>query len=447
MQDFSKCNSMYNQNLPIVAIIGRPNVGKSTLFNRIIKENKAIVDDKPGVTRDRLSSIATIDDKSFILIDTGGIVINEDEEFEKNIKENALIAIEEADIILFILDGKDSLTPVDKEILQILRKSGKKVFFIINKIDSEKDAKNISEFYSLGIDKFYLISAVHKKGLIELFIDLYNELPEVKKEEITNDATIIGIIGRPNTGKSSLVNRILGYERVIVSNIPGTTRDPVDTFFSYKDKNFILIDTAGIRRKSRISYRLEKYSVIKAISIIERSDIVLLMIDASEGVTDQDKRLARLIDTRGKGLIILLNKWDLIKGKVNANYLKAIEAELGFVDYAPMLKISALTGMNVNKIFNYIEKISQFQQKRIQTSKLNKFVHEIMTFQPPPSYKGKRVKINYITQVETNPPKFIFFTNIPEGIKESYKRFLLNRLREEFKFTGVPVKIYFKKKN
>ncbi len=447
MQDFSKCNSMYNQNLPIVAIIGRPNVGKSTLFNRIIKENKAIVDDKPGVTRDRLSSIATIDDKSFILIDTGGIVINEDEEFEKNIKENALIAIEEADIILFILDGKDSLTPVDKEILQILRKSGKKVFFIINKIDSEKDAKNISEFYSLGIDKFYLISAVHKKGLIELFIDLYNELPEVKKEEITNDATIIGIIGRPNTGKSSLVNRILGYDRVIVSNIPGTTRDPVDTFFSYKDKNFILIDTAGIRRKSRISYRLEKYSVIKAISIIERSDIVLLMIDASEGVTDQDKRLARLIDTRGKGLIILLNKWDLIKGKVNANYLKAIEAELGFVDYAPMLKISALTGMNVNKIFNYIEKISQFQQKRIQTSKLNKFVHEIMTFQPPPSYKGKRVKINYITQVETNPPKFIFFTNIPEGIKESYKRFLLNRLREEFKFTGVPVKIYFKKKN
>ena len=447
MQDFSKCNSMYNQNLPIVAIIGRPNVGKSTLFNRIIKENKAIVDDKPGVTRDRLSSIATIDDKSFILIDTGGIVINEDEEFEKNIKENALIAIEEADIILFILDGKDSLTPVDKEILQILRKSGKKVFFIINKIDSEKDAKNISEFYSLGIDKFYLISAIHKKGLIELFIDLYNELPEVKKEEITNDATIIGIIGRPNTGKSSLVNRILGYDRVIVSNIPGTTRDPVDTFFSYKDKNFILIDTAGIRRKSRISYRLEKYSVIKAISIIERSDIVLLMIDASEGVTDQDKRLARLIDTRGKGLIILLNKWDLIKGKVNPNYLKAIEAELGFVDYAPMLKISALTGMNVNKIFNYIEKISQFQRKRIQTSKLNKFVHEIMTFQPPPSYKGKRVKINYITQVETNPPKFIFFTNIPEGIKESYKRFLLNRLREEFKFTGVPVKIYFKKKN
>ena len=447
MQDFSKCNSMYNQNLPIVAIIGRPNVGKSTLFNRIIKENKAIVDDKPGVTRDRLSSIATIDDKSFILIDTGGIVINEDEEFEKNIKENALIAIEEADIILFILDGKDSLTPVDKEILQILRKSGKKVFFIINKIDSEKDAKNISEFYSLGIDKFYLISAIHKKGLIELFIDLYNELPEVKKEEITNDATIIGIIGRPNTGKSSLVNRILGYDRVIVSNIPGTTRDPVDTFFSYKDKNFILIDTAGIRRKSKISYRLEKFSVMKAISIIERSDIVLLMIDASEGVTDQDKRLARLIDTRGKGLIILLNKWDLIKGKVNPNYLKAIEAELGFVDYAPMLKISALTGMNVNKIFNYIEKISQFQQKRIQTSKLNKFVHEIMTFQPPPSYKGKRVKINYITQVETNPPKFIFFTNIPEGIKESYKRFLLNRLREEFKFTGVPVKIYFKKKN
>ncbi len=447
MQDSIKCNSMYSQKLPVVAIIGRPNVGKSTLFNRIIKENKAIVDDRPGVTRDRLYSIATIDDKSFILIDTGGIIVNEDEEFEKNIKENALVAIEEADIILFLLDGKDGLTPIDKEILHILRKSGKKVFFLINKIDSEKDARNISEFYALGIEKFYLISAIHKKGLVELFIDLYNELPEVEKKESENIATIIGIIGRPNTGKSSLVNKILGYERVIVSNIPGTTRDPVDTFFTYRDKNYILIDTAGIRRKSRISYRLEKYSVVKAISIIERSDIVLLMIDASEGVTDQDKRLARLIDTRGKGLIVLLNKWDLIKGKVNPNYLKAVEAELGFVDYAPMIKISALTGMNVNKIFNYIEKISQFQQKRIQTSKLNKFVHEIMTFQPPPSYKGKRVKINYITQVETNPPKFIFFTNIPEGIKESYKRFLLNRLREEFKFTGVPIKVYFKKKN
>ena len=447
MQDSIKCNLMYNQNLPVVAIIGRPNVGKSTLFNRIIKENKAIVDDKPGVTRDRLYSIANIDDKSFILIDTGGIFLNEDEEFEKNIKQNALVAIEEADIILFLLDGKEGITHVDIEILDILRKSGKKVFFIINKIDSQKDERNISDFYSLGIDKFYLISAVHKKGLVDLFIDLYNELPDVKKEDNENNATIIGIIGRPNTGKSSLVNKILGYERVIVSDIPGTTRDPVDTFFTYNNKNYILIDTAGIRRKSRISYKLEKYSVVKAISIIERSNIVLLMIDASEGVTDQDKRLARLIDTRGKGLIILLNKWDLIKGKVNPNYLKAIEAELGFVDYAPFIKISALTGMNVKKIFNYIEKISNFQQKRIQTSKLNKFVHEIMTYQPPPSYKGKRVKINYITQVDTNPPKFIFFTNIPEGIKESYKRFLTNRLREEFKFTGVPIRIFFKKKN
>ena len=447
MQDSTKCSSMYNKSLPVVAIIGRPNVGKSTLFNRIVKENKAIVDDRPGVTRDRLYSLARIDDKSFILIDTGGILTDEDEEFEKNIKENALVAIEEADIILFVLDGKDGLTHVDREILDVLRRSEKKVFFIINKIDSEKEEKNISEFYSLGIDKFYLISAVHKKGLIDLLIDLYNELPYLELDNPESEATVIGIIGRPNTGKSSLVNKILGYERVIVSNLPGTTRDPVDTYFTYNNKDYLLIDTAGIRRKSRISYRLERYSVVKAISIIERSDIVLLMIDASEGVTDQDKRLARLIDSRGKGLIILLNKWDLLKGKVNPNYIKAVEGELQFVDYAPILKISALTGMNVKNIFKYIEKIRKFQEKRVQTSKLNKFLNDIMLYQPPPSYKGKRVKINYITQVETNPPKFIVFTNIPEGIKESYKRFIVNRLREEFKFIGVPVKVYFKKKN
>ena len=447
MQDYTECSLTYNQKLPVVAIIGRPNVGKSTLFNRIIKHNKALVDDEPGVTRDRLYSIATIDDKDFILVDTGGILTKEDEEIETHIKDNALMAIEEADIILFLLDGKDGVTLVDKEILDILRKSSKKVFFVINKIDSEKDEKNISEFYSLGIDKFFNISAVHKRGLVDLLIALYNELPDVKKDKINENITTIGIIGRPNTGKSSLVNKILGYERVIVSDIPGTTRDPVDTFFTFKDKNYILIDTAGIRRKSRINYKLEKYSVFKAISTIEKSDIVLLMIDASEGITDQDKRLARLIDSRARGLIILLNKWDLIKGKVNNNYLKAIEAELAFVDYAPMLRISALTGMNVKKIFNYIEKISNFQEKRIQTSKLNKFIHDIMVYTPPPSHKGKRVKINYITQVETNPPKFIFFTNFPEGIKDSYKRFLINRLREEFKFIGVPVRVYFKKKN
>ena len=431
----------------MVAIIGRPNVGKSTLFNRILKENRAMVDDTPGVTVDRLYSIAQIDDKKFILIDTGGITFDENEEIEAQIKHNALLAIEEADLILFVLDGKEGITHLDVEINNLLRKSEKSIIYIVNKIDSRKDEKNIVEFYQLGIEKFFPISAVHKIGLVDLFIEIYNELPFI--EEIKNDEklTKIGIIGRPNTGKSSLVNKLLGYERVIVSPNPGTTRDPVDTLFEFKNKKYILTDTAGIRRKSRISYKLEKFSVIKAIQTIENSDIILLMIDASEGVTDQDKKLARLIDTRGKGLIILLNKWDLLKGKVNENYIKAVEGELSFVDYAPLLTISALTGMNVKKIFNLIEKISKFQNKRLKTSELNKFIHEIMNFTPPPSYRGKRVKINYITQVETNPPKFIGFTNFPEGIKEPYKRFLINKLREKFKFTGVPIRLYFKKKN
>ncbi len=437
---------MTNNKLPVIAIIGRPNVGKSTIFNRIIKENKALVDDKPGVTIDRLYSIANIDDKSFILIDTGGISPDEEKNIDFHITQNALVAIEEADIILFILDGKEGCTNLDLEIANILRRSEKKVFYIINKVDSKRDERNIVDFYSLGVDKFYPISAVHKRGLVDLFIDIYNELPIIPSLEKDDDSRVIGIIGRPNTGKSSLVNKILGYERVVVSDIPGTTRDPVDSFFEYKGKKYILVDTAGIRRKSRISYRLERFSVVKAISTIERSDIVLLMIDASEGITDQDKKLASLIDSRGKGIIVLLNKWDIIKGKVNENYLKAIEAELNFISYAPMIKISALTGMNVKKIFNYIDKISKYQTQRIQTSKLNKFVQELMIYQPPPSYKGKRVKINYITQVETNPPKFIVFTNFPEGIKESYKRFIANRLREEFKFTGVPIKIFFKRK-
>ena len=432
--------------LPIVGIIGRPNVGKSTLFNRIIKENRAIVDDTPGVTVDRLYAQANIDDKKFILVDTGGIVLDDNESIEAQIKKSALAVIEEADIILFVLDGKTGINPIDKEIANILRKSNKKVFYIVNKIDSYRDERNVVDFYDLGINKLYPVSAVHKRGLIDLFIDLYNELPQPEETE-NFDATVIGILGRPNTGKSSLVNKILGYERVIVSDTPGTTRDPVDSYFEYKGKQYILVDTAGIRRKSRISYKLEKYSVFKAISTIERSNIILLMIDASEGVTDQDKKLARLVDKRGKGLIILLNKWDLIKGKVNSNYLKAIEAELGFVDYAPMIKISALTGMNLSKIFDAIEKVVKYQKMRLKTSELNKFLHEIMLLNPPPSYRGKRVKINYITQVEINPPKFIGFTNIPEGIKDHYKRFLINRLREKFNFTGVPISIFFKKKN
>ncbi len=433
--------------LPVIAIVGRPNVGKSSLFNAIIGEKKAIVHDMPGVTRDRIYDTGEIDGRKFLLVDTGGFILEENEPLEQLVKKQALIAMEEADIVFAVLDIKAGFTSIDKELINFLRKKEKDFFIVLNKADNVEDEKNVSEFYESGEDEFFILSATQKKGFEPLYKKLSELLPET--EEKTGENTIkVGLLGRPNVGKSSLINKILGFERVIVSDIPGTTRDSVDSFFKFKNKDYILIDTAGIRRKSRISYKLEKMSVIRAITTIERSDVLLLMIDASEGITHQDKALANLIDVKGKGAVLLLNKWDKVKERNldEKKYITQVKKELQFVNYAPVLKISALTGYNVDKILSRVNKIFYNQQIRIPTSQLNKFLDYIQNKYHHPSFKGRQVKINFMTQVDVMPPKFVLFCNFPEGIRDSYRKYIQNQLRANFNFEGVPLKIFFKRK-
>jgi GTP-binding protein len=337
--------------LPVVAIIGRPNVGKSTLFNALIGERKSIIHDMPGVTRDRIYHIAEIDNKKFLLVDTGGFILDDDKEINHHIKNQAVLAIEEADFIIALFDIQSGVMPADKELVELLRKGNKNFVIAVNKVDNEKIKKNIIDFYEFGEENFLLISAAHKKGFDELIDTIHNSIPEVEYDYY-DDYIKIGILGRPNVGKSSMVNKILGYERVIVSDVPGTTRDSVDTFFDYNGKHYMIIDTAGIRRKSKINYQIERISVIRAISTIERSDVVLLMHDASEGITHQDKALAHLLDSYSKGLILVLNKWDKIKAKKEIDqekYMKLVKKDLKYVNYAPVIKVSALTGYNVKK--------------------------------------------------------------------------------------------------
>ncbi len=434
--------------LPVVSIIGRPNVGKSTLFNAIIGERKSIIHDLPGVTRDRIYHVSEIDDKKFLLVDTGGFILDEAEEIERQIRNQALTAIEESDFIIALFDIQSGLMPVDKELINLLRKKNKKFIIVLNKADNEKVKRNLTEFYEFGDENFFLISAAHKKGFDDLINAIYNSIPKVEYNLFENHIKI-GILGRPNVGKSSIVNKILGYERVIVSDVPGTTRDSVDTFFQFKGKNYMIIDTAGIRRKSKINLQLERISVIRAISTIERSDVILHLYDASEGVTHQDKALANLLNSYGKGLILVLNKWDKVKSNKEIDqekYMSLFKKDLKYVNYAPVIQTSALTGYNVNKILKIVERIYKNQRQRIQTSLLNQFLEYILSKNTPPSFKGKQVKIKYMTQVSTNPPKFVLFCNHPDGVKDSYKKFIQNQLRQNFNFEGVPIKIFFKKK-
>ena len=433
--------------LPVVAIVGRPNVGKSSLFNAVTGGKKALVHNMPGVTRDRLYDICEINGKKFLLVDTGGFIPDENETLEKLVKQQALTAIEEADLVLAVLDIRAGLTPIDKELVNFLRKQGKEFLTVLNKADTKNEEKSVSEFYELGKNEFFLVSAAQKRGLEPLFEKIESLLPEYEYEEDENSIKI-GLLGRPNVGKSSLTNKILGFERVIVSDIPGTTRDSVDTVFKFNNKDFLLIDTAGIRRKSKISYKLEKMSVIKAITTIERSDVLFLMVDASEGITHQDKALAHLIDAKGKGVVLVLNKWDKIKerGIDEKKYISQVKKELQFVNYAPVLKVSALTGMNVKKTLNYAVRIYNNSRIRVPTSQLNRFLEYIKSKYSHPAYKGRQIKINFMTQVDVEPPKFVFFCNFPEGIRDSYRKYIQNQLRANFNFEGVPLKIFFKRK-
>lgn len=433
---------------PVIAIVGRPNVGKSTLFNRIVGRRKAIVEDEPGVTRDRNYADVKWDGNIFTIIDTGGFEpISKDRIFIQ-MREQCQLAMEEANIILFVMDGKEGLTHSDKDITDILRKLDRPVFYIVNKIDSKKQEERVFEFYGLGIEPLYLISAEHGIGIDRLMDNVLKVLPKYCEEEEDNTSARIAVIGRSNVGKSSLINRILGYKRLIVDEAPGTTRDAIDTIFEKDNKRYVLIDTAGIRRKSRISLRIEKYSIVEAIKTIDRSDVALLMIDSKEGVTDQDCHLAGLIHERGKGCIILMNKWDLIeKGSHSmAEYKSVIYSRLRHLSYAPILFISALTGQRVDKVLDLVDRVVSEAKKRIPTSKLNKSFQEWIKTHPPPLYKNKVIKMNYITQVSTAPPTFLIYSNIPEGIHLTYERYLINQIRKDFGFEGVPIRLKYRRK-
>ncbi len=433
---------------PIVAIVGRPNVGKSTLFNRITGGRKAIVWNEPGVTRDRNYADATWDDAVFTLIDTGGFEPVSRDRIFIQMREQCKLAMEEADAILFVMDGKEGLTPSDKEIADLLRRQRKPVFYVVNKIDGPRHEDRVFEFYGLGSDKIYSVSSEEGYGVNELMDDVIKTFPAPLEEKGDPGATRVAVVGRPNVGKSSLINRLLGFKRVLVDEAPGTTRDAIDTVLSRDGRKYIIVDTAGIRRKSRISLKLEKYSIVEALRTIDQSDVALLMLDAKEEVTDQDSRIGGFIHEKGKGCIIVMNKWDLIKKDAETinEFEERVRENLKYLSHAPMIFISALSGQRVSKILDVVDHVSEEAKKRVSTSVLNKHFEKWVEKVTPPLYKNRRVKLNYITQVSTAPPTFMVSTNLPEGIHFSYERYLTNRIREAFGFDGVPIRFQFRKK-
>lgn len=433
---------------PIVAIVGRPNVGKSTLFNRISGGRKAIVWDQPGVTRDRNYSDVEWGGSAFTLIDTGGFEPASKDPIFVQMREQCQLAMDEADVILFMMDGKEGLAPSDKEIADILRKLNKPVFFIVNKVDGSKHEERVLEFYGLGVEPIYSISAEHGYGANELMEEVIKALPNAAEEKLDKEVTKVAVIGRPNVGKSSLINRLLGYKRVLVDEIPGTTRDSIDTFFERDGKRYALIDTAGIRRKSRISLGLEKYSIVEALRTIDRSDVALLLLDSREGVTDQDARIGGFIHEKGKGCILIVNKWDLVEkdSQTMVRYEEEVRENLKYLSYAPILFISALRGQRVGKVLDVVDHVSEQTKKRISTAQLNRYFGKWIEEFPPPLYRNRIVKMNYITQVSVSPPTFVIYTNIQGGVHFSYERHLMNKMREAFGFEGVSVRLLFRKK-
>jgi GTP-binding protein len=431
----------------IVAIVGRPNVGKSTLFNRLTAARTAIEEKVPGVTRDRLYGIAEWREESFIVVDTGGLSFERDDPLLRQVRRQAELAIEEAAVILFLLDGREGPAPLDQEIAALLRRSGKPVIPVVNKIDHPGVVDEITAFYSLGIGEPLPVSAAHGRGTGDLLDRICELLPEEQAEAGPGEETIrVALVGRPNVGKSQLLNTILGRERVIVSPMPGTTRDAVDTTFNYAGSTYLLIDTAGIRRKSKVKEAVEYYSVLRSLKAVERADVALLLLDAQDGITEQDQKLAGYIDKAGRGLIIGVNKWDLVEERKEARreWLANIDRAFAFASYAPVVFISALTGSRVEQLFPLFARVQQELYRRISTPLLNELVADALAVNPPPTYKGKRLKIYYAAQVSVRPPTFLFFVNNPRFIHFSYRRYLENRLREAFDFNGVPLRLNFK---
>lgn len=435
---------------PIVAIVGRPNVGKSTLFNKLVGERAAIVEDTPGVTRDRLYRETDWSGTDFVLVDTGGLEPRNNDFLMTKIKQQAEVAMKEADVILFIVEAKAGITALDEEIAYILRKKNKPVILVVNKVDNiQSQQDDIYEFWSLGFESLVPISAEHKSNLGDMLDEVVDRISKLDMEEEEEEGLHLAIIGRPNAGKSSLTNRLCGNERSIVSDMAGTTRDAIDTTLVYNEEKYILIDTAGIRRKSKIEESLEYYSVLRAIKSIRRSKVCVLMLDAREGVTDQDKRIAGIAHEEKKPIIIAVNKWDLIEknNKTLKEFEAIVRSELPFLSYAPILFISALTGQRVIKILDTASFIYDEYTKRINTGLLNSILKEATVMNAPPTRKGREVKINYATQVSAAPPVFAIFCNHPDLIHFSYLRYLENKFRDAFGFEGCPITILVNKKN
>jgi GTP-binding protein len=431
---------------PIISIVGRPNVGKSTLFNRIIGRKKAITEDSPGVTRDRNYGEFDFAGKSFLLVDTGGFEPEGEEKIVSLVKEHIYAAVEESSMIIFLLDARDGLLPEDREISAILRKYGRPVFHVVNKVDSQKREAELADFYGLGAERIYAVSAAHGLGVGDLLEDMAH-LSEGEAEEEHAEGIRIAIVGRPNTGKSSIVNRLIGSDRMIVSDIPGTTRDAIDSVVHLGEKTFTLIDTAGLRRKSRVALKVEEYSVTSALRSIERADVVNLVIDGGEGIGHQDGAIAHLVISAGKGLGIVVNKWDLMdQGVSEEKYKGVVRERLPHADFAPVIFTSALSGKNVDQIFAVDTRIYAQLSKKIPTPKLNRAFEEFTKKVPPPSPEGKPVKIFYASQLKSVPPTFILFLNYPDRVPEHYKRHLEKALREKYGFKGAPIRLLFRKK-
>lgn len=435
---------------PVVAVVGRPNVGKSTFFNYIAGKRISIVEDTPGVTRDRIYTEVEWRGKTFTVIDTGGIEPYSEDKILQQMRRQAELAIETAHVIIFMVDAKDGMTATDKEIATMMRKSGKPVILVANKVDRVGDPPpEVYEFYNLGMGDVLSISSVHGLGIGDLLDEVYKYFPEDMEEPYDEDVIKVAVIGKPNAGKSSLINKILGEERVIVSDIPGTTRDAIDTYVEAGEDKYVFIDTAGIRRKSKIEENIERYSIIRAWNAVERSDVCLIMVDAQDGVTEQDTKIAGYAHEQGKASIIVVNKWDLVEKETGTleEYRKVVHEKLGFMTYAPVIFISAKTGQRVNKLYELIKYVANQSAMRISTGMLNDLLAEATAMVQPPSDKGKRLKIYYGTQSDVKPPTFVIFVNNMELFHYSYERYLENQLRKSFGFEGTPIRFIHRERD